>query len=211
MSDVVPAAPAFLIHQTHDASGAPAPAEYRREFPSGLVSMLTMQPVYHFLAPLNVLPTGQPGFFSYSDPAVGRGTMHAVGFDQYAGRGIENYVLTREIDAAIGISEPTRWDGRQSGLGSPRPFKNPWISTAGAVAIILASLGFAAYALLLELLDPVRADAVLVVSLVFAFIFIGLGTVLLIQHVPRIRWWMRARAYLRSTGRAIPDDLQRFN
>jgi len=206
----VPAAPAFLIHQTHDAAGAPAPAEYVRGFPDTTLSRITMQPVFQFLAPLNVLPTGHPGHFSYTDPAVGRGTMHAVGFDHSAGRGIENYVLMREIDAAIGMSEPTRWDGNQAGFGSVRPFKNPWVSSAGAVAIILASIGFLLFSVLLEILDPVRSDVVLVLSVVFAVLFCGLATLLLIQHVPRIRWWRHARAYLRSTGRPIPDDLNLF-
>ena len=211
MTTSAPVAPALLIHQTHDASGAPAPAEYRHDFPNIVVNLLTMQPVYQFLAPLNILPTQWPNVFSYTDPAHGRGLIELWGFDARACKGVADYGVMREIDAAIGMSEPSRWDGRQPGFGQPRPFKNPWIMSTLAVGITLFGIGLALFSFVLEILDPVRNDATLVLGVVFGAVFVGLGILLLVMHGRRIAWWTRARAYLRSTGREIPEDLHLFN
>jgi hypothetical protein len=202
-----PAAPAFLIHQTHDASGAPARAEYVRDFPARL---LPVRELYDFLATLNLRPTNEPGLFSYADPRVGRGTVHAVGFGYSDAKGIQNYAVMRDIDAAIGIAQPPRWDGSQAVLAHRRLYRNPWIMAGITLAFGLAFLGiliFCAARLSLGVGPYVATD---IAAALFSLLFVVVAVIAMFQFVRRIRWWTPARAYALSTGRPVPPDLELF-
>jgi len=206
MATVAP--PAFLLHQTHDASGAPAPAEFVRDFPG---SVLPVRELYDFLATLNLRPTTEPGLFAYADARVGRGTVHAVGFGYSDATAIQNYAVMREIDAAIGIAQPPRWNGSPAVLAHRRLFRNPWIMAGLTLAFGLGFLGlliFCVARLSLGIGPNVATD---IAAALFSLLFVVVAVIALIQFVGRIRWWSPARAYALSTGRPVPPDLELFN
>ena len=204
----VPAAPAFLIHQTHDAAGAPAPAEYRRDFPARL---LPVRELYGFLATLNPRPTSEPGLFLYADAGVGSGTVHAVGFGYSDARSIQGYAVMREIDAAIGIAQPPRWDGSPAVLAHRRLYRNPWIMAGITLAFGLAFLGILIFCVARLSLGFGPYIATDLAAAAFSLLFIALAVIAMRQFVRRIRWWSPARAHALSTGRPVPPDLELFN
>jgi len=200
--------PAILIHQRLDAAGRPAPAEFRRDFPPSLATLVSMQPVFQFLFPLGVSSTTTPNAYGYTDPQQGSGWLEPEGFTSQQLAQIAEYVRMRDLDRRIGMVEPTRWDAKQLAPARYRPTKNPIPMVVLAVFLIVFSLAMIPFAFLLEAGDPTRDDRVIIVTLVIMPVLAVLGGILLWQHARRLRWWFAARAHVKRTGSTMPDDLR---
>lgn len=194
------------IHQTHDAAGQPDVRLFAHDLPERVSSDAALDDLYAFLRRLEPTRTGRPGEYWYRDPERGHGVIRVLGLDAHDARQVEERIQLHELERAIGMRDPALW-GRHS--PNRRMFRNPWISTALAASVVLAGFFFVLQAIALHS-TPGRGPAATWVGAGFGVVFAALGVVLAMQHLPRIPWWSRARAAVRTAGLPMPSDLSPF-
>jgi hypothetical protein len=188
------------IFQTHDASGVPAQAVYVEVISDRSLTTLASDTV-KFLAQLNVTQTEHVGVFRYNDPARGSGWLRLERFRTPDIQRVQELVRMEEITRVIG-RQPMRPADSRYGRSMVLPTKNPWAMLAYSVFGFLAGIavftgGLAAASNLAELI------AIGVMGFILLLVSIALAVI----GVIRIRWWQRARAYVRQQGTPMPPDL----
>lgn len=186
------------IVQTHDASGAPAPAEYLQTVYNVTASTLGFDAMT-FLRPLSPTRTTDPLVFYYTDPGRGSGWLRLEGFAPEDAQRIHELVQIDEISRVVG-SDPTPKDDLTVGRGALLRSNNPW-------AFIVLGAVIALFPAVMWVRSPPAAENV-PGYLVMVAIMVILGGVLLVYGIIRARWWHRARRYAKETGQTLPPDLR---
>jgi hypothetical protein len=193
----VPNQPAVRIHQTHDASGTPAPAEFLEFLPPAPLLITRGSAAMRFLAPMNPSRTDRDFSFFYTDPARGSGWLELVGFARPDAQRVQENVWMEEIERAVGKQPRRNADSHIPHAFAPR-YNNPWFFVATGL------LPFALGAWVLPRLSEQPATAALAGVVVGVLMLLGavLAFVTLRKRVP---WWHRARRYARDHGAMHPD------
>jgi len=192
--------PAVRMHQTHDASGAPAPAEFLEILPTNAVTETVGSSAMRFLATLNPRRADRENTFFYSDPARGSGWLQIEGFRPSDADRVYQLVRMEEIVRVVG-PEPRKNPDYLLGNAFILRSNNPWIMIALGVVIFGLSLYGLSYISVYPHL---------------AWLYIGLAAVLMglaitiwvVLGRQRVGWWHRARRSVRETGETMPDDLR---
>jgi hypothetical protein len=191
------------ILQTHDAAGAPAPAEYVRVIHHNSINTLASDAM-EFLAPLNPTQTEHRGFFRYTDPKNGSGRFRLEHFARSDAARIQELVRLEEISRVVG-KQPFRAADVAFGRSMTLRSNNPW------VMFPVATLSVFFGCVLLVMIVVAGANTVETVMLVIVGVaLIGAGVFLAVQNVARLRWWRKARRYVRTQGGPMPSDLTGF-
>jgi hypothetical protein len=188
------------IYQTHNASGSPAQAQFVEVISNASLTTLASDTV-KFLSPLNVTQTEHVGVFTYSDPARGSGWLRLERFRTPDIDRVQDLVRMEEITRVIG-RQPLRPADSRYGRSMVLPTKNPW------AMLVYSVFGFiAGIAVFGGGLAAASNFAELIAIVVMGFILILVSIALAVIAVIRVRWWERARAYVRQQGIPMPPDL----
>lgn len=194
----------MLVHQTHDAAGQPAPAEYALDV-IDRAGRATSENLLDALRPLAPRETGRSGSYWYRD-ARGVGWIEVTGVGTIALRELDDAIRTIEIGENLG--EPEVFRQENLGFGSaivPRT-TNPYFLMLVGAGFPLFFIGFL-----------IRAVMIGEEPAVFAFLGIMLAIVgpigvwLIVQGARRRSWWHRAREEARRMGRTLPEQLRIWN
>jgi hypothetical protein len=188
------------IFQTHNAAGAPAPAEYVRVIHHNSVITLGSEAM-EFLAPLNPTQTEHPGVFRYTDPANGSGSLRLEEFATSDAARIQELVRMEEINRVVG-TEPFRPADLAVGNALVLRTNNPWIMFTFAAV----SIGCGCAALTTPFRFPLGTGETTAIVLM-SVLLMGLGIVLAVRSTIQLRWWRRARQLARAQGGPMPTDL----
>jgi hypothetical protein len=190
--------PAIRMHQTHDASGVPAPAEFLEHLPTPEFIITIGSATMRFLSPLNPSRSDRDFVYFYSDPARGSGWLELEGFSPADARRVQELVRMEEIVRVVG-PEPRK--NVDLAVGRPLLIRanNPWIIIAYGTAII--GLGLWVF---VQVNDR---PALFGVGLFFSIVFVILGGILVFLTQRRVGWWHRARVEARRGGESMPPDL----
>ena len=189
--------PAVRLHQTHDAAGAPAPAEFLEYLPPAPLLVKRGTAAMSFLAPLNPSRTDREFAYFYSDPARGSGWLELEGFGYTNSKRVQENVWMEEIERAVGKQPRRNADTPVPHAFIPR-YNNPWIFVA------MGAMPFALGAWTLPRLGEQPATAVLAGVVVGLLMLLG-GTLAFVNLRKRVPWWHRARRYARENGAMHPD------
>jgi hypothetical protein len=195
-----PARNTVRILQTHNAAGAPAPAEYVRVIHHNSINTLGSDAM-EFLAPLNPTQTEHPGVFHYNDPAHGSGWLRLEEFPTSDASRIQELVRMAEINRAVG-KEPFGTPDLAIGNALVMRTNNPWIMFTIAAVSTLCGLA----ALTTPFRFPLGTGETIAI-VVMSVLLIGLGVLLAVRSAIQLRWWRKARAVARAQGGPMPSDL----
>ncbi|MCU1447078.1 MAG: hypothetical protein JWP54_2736 [Cryobacterium sp.] len=95
------------MHQSHDAAGVPAPAEFLEHLPPAPLPITVGSSAMRFLAPLTPSRTDRKFAYFYSDPARGSGWLELEGFRPSDAERIHELVRMEEIVRVVG-AEPRK-------------------------------------------------------------------------------------------------------
>ena len=186
------------IVQTHDAAGAPAPAEFAQIMHNASVNTMGWD-VMQFLKPLTPVRTTDPLVYLYTDPARGSGWLRLEGFRPADAARVQELVQLDEVSRAIG-EDPIPKDDLAVGRGALLRSNNPWaFIVLGAVVLLFPGV--------MWLRSPPAPENV-PGYLVMAGVLVVLGAGVLVVGILRARWWHRARRHVKSTGQTMPTDLR---
>jgi hypothetical protein len=188
------------IFQTHNAAGAPVPAEYVRVIHHNSINTLGSDAM-EFLAPLNPTQTEHPGVFRYSDPANGSGWLRLEEFLTSDASRIQELVRMAEINRAVG-KEPFGTPDLAIGNALVMRTNNPWM-----MFVLAAVSVWVGGASLLGVLTMTTNTAETIALSVLGVMMIGAAIVLVRRGVIQLRWWRKARAVARAQGGPMPSDL----
>lgn len=193
--------PAVRMHQTHDASGAPASAEYLEHLPPAPLPITVGSTAMRFLSALNPSRSDREFVYFYTDPTRGSGWLELEGFRPGDADRVQELVRMEEIVRVVG-AEPRKNADLAVGRALVLRANNPWVIITYATLII----GLGVWLLATSVLNP-TSPAAAGVGLFFAIAFIILGGVLAFLTQKRVGWWHRARAEARRGGEKMPPDL----
>jgi len=198
------------IHQERGVTGQPQPESYRRTFEDSVV-LPAVSLAIDFLVRMNVVTTGHPGEFSYTDPLRGSGTIRCDNWPDKDLERVVDYFVVQELGAELGLRKvPRQWVDRVTYAHLASPTRNPiFMIVFGALGTV-AMVGVAA-ATAWGPLAPAANTGAFVWTTPLLFLAIGaLFSVIVVQHARRLRWWMRARALVVSRGQRMPRGLRVF-
>jgi hypothetical protein len=200
----LPAEFRVLVHQTHDAAGAPAQSEYVLDV-ADLTMHATSENLLAALRPLAPREMGRSGSYWYRD-ARGTGWLEVTGVNSVVLGELDDAIRTIEIGETLGQPEVFRQENLGFGnLIVPRT-TNPYFLMLVGAAFPLFFIGF-------------LIRAVLIGEELGIFIFLGvmlaivgpIGIWLIVQGARRRPWWHRAREEARRMGRTLPEQLRIWN
>lgn len=191
------------LHQTHDASGSPAPGTYVVEVPDASWRA-TSESLLDAMRPFDPLETGRSGAYWYRDEG-GTGWIEVIGATSGTLEQLDDAIRTLEIAARLDEDEVHRQP--ELGLGSlsvPRT-TNPY----ALMAVGVGAIGLGGYTAL-RMIETDAGGMVYVVSF-FAVALVALGVYIVIQGARRRSWWHRARAEAKRMKRPLPAHLKVWN
>lgn len=189
--------PSIRLHQTHDASGTPAPDEFLEILPPAPIHIPTGAFSMRFLAPLNPSRTDRELAYLYSDPTRGSGWLELEGFGDRDARRVQEMVWMEEIERVVGTQPRKNPDTRVPQALAPR-YNNPWVYVVWGLLVI----GLGLYVFSTRALHP---EAV-VFGTVISLLLMTMGaTLIVVTARKRVPWWHRARQHSRQSGELHPD------
>jgi hypothetical protein len=188
---------AVRIHQTHDASGTPAAAEFLEYLPAAPLLIKRGTAAMSFLRPMNPSRSDREFTYFYTDPARGSGWLELEGFGSQDAKRVQENVWMEEIERKVGQQPRRNADTHIPHALAPR-FNNPWMFVAmGAMPFVLG-------AYILPRLNEQPATAVLAGVIVGVLMILG-AVLAFVNLRKRVPWWHRARRYAREHGPMHPD------
>lgn len=195
-----PSRPAVRMHQTHDASGAPAPVEFLEILPTNHITETVGSSAMRFIAPLNPSRSDRENTFFYLDPARGSGWLQLEGFRRGDAERVYDLVRMEEIVRVVG-AEPRKNPDYLLGNALVLRANNPWIMIGWAGALFaLAVFGLT--------FIPIHPHLTVLYLVVAALLMGGAVTIWILLARARVGWWHRARRYVRQSGETMPPDLR---
>ncbi|MET0989048.1 MAG: hypothetical protein ABWY54_00225 [Glaciihabitans sp.] len=185
------------VVQTHDSTGAAAPAEFEQVITNVTASTLGFDAMT-FLRPLNPSRTTDPLIFNYADPTRGSGWLRLEGFAPSDAARIYELVQVDEISRVVG-KDPIPKDDLTLGRGALLRTNNPWFMIV--LGAIIAIFGFVIWGFPQGNVDRV-------VSAVLGILLLLTGLAIFVVGIIRTIWWTRARAYAKQTNQTLPPDLK---
>jgi len=185
------------LFQTHNASGAAAPAEFTETIRPGLLYTVASDTMI-FLGPLTPLQTATPGSFTYTDPARGSGWLRLENFGSGNTARIQEYVQMAQIERAIG-RQPLRAQDIAFGNSQVLRSNNPYFFFGFGTVL----LGLVVY-----MLTNAHSSIPLGVIIGFVALFLALSAALFVYGAIKVTWWHKARRYARKNFGTLPSDLK---
>ena len=188
------------MHQTHDASGSPAPTEFLQILPQNHITETVGSSAMKFLAPLNPSRSDREHTYLYTDPLRGSGWLQLEGFRRGDADRVYQLVRMEEIMRVVG-PEPRKNPDYLLGNSFIMRANNPWIMNI--VGAVLFGLGI--YGLVYIPVYPHLAVLYLVMSAILIALAVAMW---ILMGRQRVGWWHRARRHVRESGERMPDDLK---
>jgi len=198
------------IHQERGVTGDPQPESYRRIFEDSLVLPAASLAI-DFLVRMNVVATGHPGEFTYTDANRGSGIVRCVDWPDKDLERIVDYFVVTELGAQLGLRRvPRQWVDRATYAHLASPTRNPIFMIVFGMLGTIAMVSVAAASAWGPLAPAADTGAFVWTTPLLFFAIGALFFVIVVQHARRLRWWLRARALVVSRGQRMPRGLRVF-